>query len=594
MTTQVNNRTSRQYDNQVQENQQTGRSTASPNAAGSQSQWRPIDPPRNAPTPVMRDTSNPSSMERGDTQKNQSEPSASGTAPRGRGEAGGISARNAGSAPRERGISTPSRGESPAIYFGDGGTQRSQGGAAPVERSVTRLASGSPTSPRPDSGADRRGMSAQPAEMRTPRASQDSGPPQSYLHTPYTSARDENRHIHYTQTGQTTRSYSSTPEDQKGFSFRNQGFTQAQEGMIRSDIGRDIHRADTAWNTIKKGSDENFTAAFGSTGRDGFSEAQRTMGNIDYGLHNEHFTVKPYNGPGHDSDSSFAGQDHTIFLTPRYFDSASNPDEHDGQILRTVSNMPDIGGTDKITSNRHDSEVMAQNRPDLTVHNGDSYRIYANSAETSAEQQAQQAQQTQQTQQTQPADGRRIENDHGTFTAEGFTQDQVTTLTNDFNRDKHFADSAAQRVQQRPDSLYTTFFGAESKENVDTVRDNVKKIDDSLNNDHFTFKPSSDYLDQHPEHVPDPNTSAFTDRTNHTIYFTPHYFDPNAAKWSHYGTIIHEVSHLNEVAATQDLAYGGTKSGVLARNDPNGAVQNADSYRLYMIGGEHTSYLGFD
>jgi hypothetical protein len=81
--------------------------------------------------------------------------------------------------------------------------------------------------------------------------------------------------------------------------------------------------------------------------------------------------------------------------------------------------------------------------------------------------------------------------------------------------------------------------------------------------------------------VPEENTAAFTDQTNHTIYFTPHYFNPNLAKNDHYGSIIHEVSHMNDVASTQDYAYGGLGSHNLGKTDPNHAVQNADGYKRF-------------
>jgi peptidyl-Lys metalloendopeptidase len=47
------------------------------------------------------------------------------------------------------------------------------------------------------------------------------------------------------------------------------------------------------------------------------------------------------------------------------------------------------------------------------------------------------------------------------------------------------------------------------------------------------------------------------------------------------GTIIHEVSHFDAVAATSDHCYGRTDCTVMARRDPDRAVRNADSFQYF-------------
>lgn len=47
-----------------------------------------------------------------------------------------------------------------------------------------------------------------------------------------------------------------------------------------------------------------------------------------------------------------------------------------------------------------------------------------------------------------------------------------------------------------------------------------------------------------------------------------------------WGTLVHEVSH--EVASTDDNAYGQTACKNLAVNDPDAAIDNADSYQLFV------------
>ncbi len=48
------------------------------------------------------------------------------------------------------------------------------------------------------------------------------------------------------------------------------------------------------------------------------------------------------------------------------------------------------------------------------------------------------------------------------------------------------------------------------------------------------------------------------------------------------GTIVHEVSHFEAVAATGDHCYGRTDCAVMARRDPGLAVRNADSYQYFV------------
>ena len=47
------------------------------------------------------------------------------------------------------------------------------------------------------------------------------------------------------------------------------------------------------------------------------------------------------------------------------------------------------------------------------------------------------------------------------------------------------------------------------------------------------------------------------------------------------GTLIHEMSHFNVVAATDDVVYGQTGAKSLAISNPDRAIQNADSHEYF-------------
>jgi len=54
------------------------------------------------------------------------------------------------------------------------------------------------------------------------------------------------------------------------------------------------------------------------------------------------------------------------------------------------------------------------------------------------------------------------------------------------------------------------------------------------------------------------------------------------------GTLIHEISHFNAVAATDDWAYGQTNAKSLASSDPTKALNNADNHEYFA---ENTPFL---
>ena len=47
------------------------------------------------------------------------------------------------------------------------------------------------------------------------------------------------------------------------------------------------------------------------------------------------------------------------------------------------------------------------------------------------------------------------------------------------------------------------------------------------------------------------------------------------------GTLIHELSHFNVIAATDDFAYGQTAAKALAISNPQQARDNADSHEYF-------------
>ena len=56
---------------------------------------------------------------------------------------------------------------------------------------------------------------------------------------------------------------------------------------------------------------------------------------------------------------------------------------------------------------------------------------------------------------------------------------------------------------------------------------------------------------------------------------------PNTGTDSKAGTLVHETSHFNVVASTDDWAYGQSACKSLAKSNTTKAVDNADSHEYF-------------
>jgi len=105
-----------------------------------------------------------------------------------------------------------------------------------------------------------------------------------------------------------------------------------------------------------------------------------------------------------------------------------------------------------------------------------------------------------------------------------------------------------------------------------TVRNNFGAIDDALDNASMNFNCGCNQ-----------NYYAYVyPNQPYNIYVCRIFWQaPNTGTDSKAGTIIHEVSHFNVVAGTDDVVYGQTGAKNLAISDPAKAVQNADSHEYF-------------
>ena len=121
---------------------------------------------------------------------------------------------------------------------------------------------------------------------------------------------------------------------------------------------------------------------------------------------------------------------------------------------------------------------------------------------------------------------------------------------------------------------YTTWFGAYSSQRYATALDHFQAIDAAMdqNNGEITINCGCNQ-----------NYYAYVYPTRPYEIFVCRAFwsAPLAGTDSKGGTLVHEMSHFNVTAGTDDVVYGQSGAKSLALSDPNGALNNADSHEYF-------------
>jgi len=152
-------------------------------------------------------------------------------------------------------------------------------------------------------------------------------------------------------------------------------------------------------------------------------------------------------------------------------------------------------------------------------------------------------------------------------------QGQINTALNSarsygINAESYYSGKTWSTVTAR----YTTWFGSASSTRFATTQTNFDKIESALANSQITFNCGCTQ-----------NYYAYVYPTQpYRIYLCNAFWSaPNTGTDSRAGTIIHELSHFDIVANTDDLAYGHTAAKRLAIKSPTKAVKNADSHEYF-------------
>ncbi|MBI4915294.1 MAG: peptidase M35 [Acidobacteria bacterium] len=121
-------------------------------------------------------------------------------------------------------------------------------------------------------------------------------------------------------------------------------------------------------------------------------------------------------------------------------------------------------------------------------------------------------------------------------------------------------------------TLYRYWFGAYTSSRLATVKSHFSAIKTALASKPITFDCGCTA-----------NYYAYVYPTKpYKVYVCKAFWTaPATGRDSRAGTVVHEVSHFNVVATTQDYVYGATAAHGLALTSPTKAVKNADNHEYF-------------
>lgn len=153
------------------------------------------------------------------------------------------------------------------------------------------------------------------------------------------------------------------------------------------------------------------------------------------------------------------------------------------------------------------------------------------------------------------------------------TTDQQTLLLSARNEAKTYASGAENYLLSGlTGPRYVTWFGIFDVTRYNTARSHFTAISDAMDNAPVTF----DCKCKQPYYA-----YVYPDQP-YTIYLCKVFWQaPLTGTDSKAGTLIHEMSHFNVVAGTDDFVYGQTGAKQLAIDAPNDAVNNADNHEYF-------------
>ena len=168
--------------------------------------------------------------------------------------------------------------------------------------------------------------------------------------------------------------------------------------------------------------------------------------------------------------------------------------------------------------------------------------------------------------------------DGGTSFSSCTTDQQTTLLAARDQASTYASNSDNYLLAGTIGSRYTTWFGTYQLTRYNTVTTNFTAISNAMDNAGVTFDCK----------CKQPYYAYVYPNQPYKIYLCKVFWQaPLAGTDSQAGTLIHEMSHFDVVAQTDDVVYGTAGAMNLAITDPDAAVTNADSHEYFA---ENTPY----
>ena len=121
---------------------------------------------------------------------------------------------------------------------------------------------------------------------------------------------------------------------------------------------------------------------------------------------------------------------------------------------------------------------------------------------------------------------------------------------------------------------YTTWFGAYTSSRYSTVRSHFANIDSAMDQSGGQIKINCGCNQNYYAYV-------YPTKPYEIFVCKAFWSAPTTGTDSKAGTLIHEMSHFNVVAGTDDHVYGQSGAKALAISNPNNAVDNADNHEYF-------------
>ncbi|HEX5757204.1 MAG TPA: M35 family metallo-endopeptidase, partial [Arenimonas sp.] len=157
----------------------------------------------------------------------------------------------------------------------------------------------------------------------------------------------------------------------------------------------------------------------------------------------------------------------------------------------------------------------------------------------------------------------------------GCSSTQINTLGSAVSAARNYSEnSKGYLVGGSTGPRYTTWFGAYTSTRYNTAKNNFAAIDSAMDQSGGQIKINCGCNQSYYAYV-------YPTKPYEIFVCRAFWNAPTTGTDSKAGTLVHEMSHFNVVAGTDDHVYGQSGAKSLAISDPNRAVDNADSHEYF-------------